>query len=294
MRKSKRFRDAEFLKRDRTISLKLINSHANLSNLSKPLPKKIAQQIMAKIQRDQIAKEVRNHRRKHFFTQADAQVAGYIRNRTLENIITEGGVDLAPILRQRLNPTRKTRILHSGSGHLALDESIKQAFGEKVLITSLNIIHPKPIENPMTMAGKKIQKIDQAVLDRKISPDRAQSLKEHTLSAEKIRKETMQRAKSVDELRISTAERFKTQKRFGIILDIFGPLHYSDFPQEVMQSYIEALEEGGEIITNGEAAVRYKIQREYRDSKTKKRYSIKRERVDERGRIWSIKKVPVQ
>jgi len=289
--KQTRFRNAPLLKRNRKVPLSAIRKYGGVLGLEGKISPEVAKEVMTKIRRDEIARGIRAHRQRHFFTELDAKAHGYTRNRTLLSMATTEGVDLEPILRQRLNRFRKTRILHAGAGHLALDESIKQTFGKKVWITSLNIIHPKPIQRPGLIKQKRLTDIYQKHASRKINILTAESLIEQTKAAERIRQETMGRAKAVDEIRVSSGERFKTKKRFGLILDIFGPLYYSKYPEEVMQSYVEALEENGEIIVNGDSAKEYKLEREYPDPKTGKKYSLQTTPLDKFGRLWSIRKV---
>jgi hypothetical protein len=166
-----------------------------------------------------------------------------------------------------------------------------------VHITALNVIHPITKATDLEQQRKFIEAEKSRMRQGEINPfDPNFDKVINSQRIRKIRKATTTRAKYADRIRISSAERFKTKKRFDVILDVFGPLFHSAFPEEVMQSYIEALEENGEIITPMKIMFGPdKIDKTYTDSKTGQIYKIEiTPLIGGEAVFWSIKKVPVK
>jgi len=238
--------------------------------------------------RDFIAKSLKDHREGHFKFSSD--FSGYFQGRTLEWLKERKQFDLKREAAARLAKKQKLYVLDSGAGNMFIGADLKKAFGNRIFVTSLNVLYPK-------MAKKTREKLEARIKAAKGSPARlifeneSAKIMEGKL-ADMLKAE--ENIKIVDECRVKPIETFSSKRKYGLIFDFYSPLQYSLYPERVLERYLSLLEPNGSVFTdvNLPIAFRTAFGAQGKSPQQKGYYFIVRKLPG--GKIWELKKTKLR
>jgi len=183
---------------------------------------------LASIGRQSAANLIKKHRRHHYTHEK------YSKNRGIKEIRKEFGLELNVVVRNLLKEVKGPKILDSGAGYLKMSADLKKRFGNKISVSALTIANPN-------MSDKTIEAARERMLRQGIEEKKARKQVEEMRAASK-------NARVVDEILIQRAERLKSENKFHLIIDIYGPVLHGQ-TNRVLENYLKALVPGGKLIT---------------------------------------------
>ena len=182
-------------------------------------------------QRGSTAFDLKFHRRNHF------NLLGYTRVRGFK-WLKKQGFDFKRWVKACIPKKGKLNVLNSGAGFMVLDADLKKAFGDKVFVTSLNVLRPQ-----------LTKKLEQKLL-AEIEAEKTPKIKLLMQANFKKMQESKENIKLVDEFKVSPIETFSSRKQYGAILDLAGPLFYSPNTERVLEKYLFLLEPKASLFTD--------------------------------------------
>ena len=185
-------------------------------------------------QRKEVAEHLRLHRKWYF-----ALDSAYERRRDLEYLRSKCAFDLAEYLEKLLPKRGRLAVLDSGAGFFGVSGDLKRKFGKRVFVTGLTMVSP---------VLPKRSRVGMIALLKKLNPGyRHERLIEGLYGGLKKAEEN---SSLVDDVRVGVIENFSTRRRYGVILDVHGPLRHSRFQQRVIERYFNLLKPNGRVVMN--------------------------------------------
>ncbi|MFA5931645.1 MAG: hypothetical protein WC821_05035 [archaeon] len=187
--------------------------------------------ITSRNRRINAGKLIKSHRK-----ELESAFGGFKKNRTMALLKKTHNFDLENFIRARTKPGQKLRILDSGAGYFMLSTELKNVFGNSVFVTAVNL------------GRLKYDKIIAQLRETAKSMESPEVKAEHEAKAREFEK-MREDLKKIDEIKVKPFENFSSSKKYGVIIDLFGPHTYSNHTTRVEHQYFSLLEEGGCIVT---------------------------------------------
>jgi len=203
-----------------------------------------------------IAERLKGHRNEYF------REYSYTKNRGFKTIQRKLDFNVKAFVRKRIPKGRPAFILDPGAGFIRLSADLKKTFGNRVFVTTVNLRRPnipKEVEEILVERINRSKRLWKTKYERHAK----QFLKELRAAVE--------RAEKVDELRISSIEKLKTDRKYDIIFDIYGALTYAFREKDVLEKYLSILQTGGVVVTPQDKALAKVLETFGRDSEIAKR-----------------------
>ncbi|MFH1835643.1 MAG: hypothetical protein ABH851_05600 [Methanobacteriota archaeon] len=195
-----------------------------------------------------VADQIRTHR-KDFF-----RVGAYERSRNFDSLRREEDWDAREYFQGLMVEKPHLKVLDSGAGWFEFSRDLKDAFGDSVFATALNPVFPIPPKNE-PLRSQFQEKIRGELGEQEKIPDvfllkgfRARSIQrkvdDHLRRMERVE----ENYGVLDDYHVSMVENFSGDGRQDVIVDLFGPLMYSRFPERILEVYFNETCDDGRVI----------------------------------------------
>jgi hypothetical protein len=154
------------------------------------------------------------------------------------------GVDLLRILKILVRQKRgeKVEMLDIGTGYMFLPPDVKAVFGNKVKVTALGL-NPSDVTSYEIVFRQKLKELEGN------NTAQGKAKKEELLHSLEVVEKFKENLRSVDSYVFSVFENFVPEKKYDLLVDIYGPSVYSEYPHRVEEQYFNLSRIGSLLVT---------------------------------------------